>query len=128
MSNNEIKLMVDEVSIGMYITRLDKPWLDTPFMLQGFMVNDREDLELLKQHCKHCYVDRVRSKNFDPSKIDRLSRITTKHHIKQPPPNRPVIKKEIKLDKPSKDIISMFFAHSLSAPKVQLKAMEGVPI
>ena len=88
MSNNEIKLLANEVSIGMYVTKLDRPWLDTPFMLQGFMINDEEDLELLKKHCQHCFVDRVRSKNFDPSKIDRLARITTKHHIKSSKPDK----------------------------------------
>lgn len=84
MSNNEIKLSAHEVSIGMYVTKLDRPWLDTPFMLQGFMINDEQDLITLREHCEHCYVDRVRSKNFDPSQIDKFLRTGTNALTRRP--------------------------------------------
>jgi len=29
------KLLVDQLQVGMYISRLDRPWIETPFPLQG---------------------------------------------------------------------------------------------
>ncbi len=36
---------VSRLSLGMYITDLDRPWEGTPFMLQGFLMEDEADLE-----------------------------------------------------------------------------------
>ncbi len=30
------QISVNDLNIGMYVTELDRPWLDTPFMFQGF--------------------------------------------------------------------------------------------
>jgi hypothetical protein len=27
----------DKVELGMYISRLDRPWIETPFIFQGFV-------------------------------------------------------------------------------------------
>lgn len=45
-----------EIRIGMYVHRLDRPWVETPFMFQGFEVRDEEELEKLKQLTRHVYV------------------------------------------------------------------------
>ncbi|HEY9049971.1 MAG TPA: HD-GYP domain-containing protein [Gammaproteobacteria bacterium] len=42
---------------GMYVSGLDRPWLDTPFLLQGFTIKDDEDLETLRQYCEYVYID-----------------------------------------------------------------------
>ena len=36
---------VSRLSLGMYITDLDRPWEGTPFLLQGFLLDDEADLE-----------------------------------------------------------------------------------
>lgn len=56
---------VAELKVGMYITELDRPWLDTPFLLQGFLVESREDIDTLAQHCQFVYVDYGLSKVGD---------------------------------------------------------------
>ena len=60
----QTKVSVNELSIGMYVSKLDKPWLETPFKLQGFMIRDESEIEELKKHCKHVYVDS--KKGLDP--------------------------------------------------------------
>ena len=50
-----------DASIGMYVSRLDRPWLETPFVFQGFTVKDRTELELLQSYCHTVYVDIRRS-------------------------------------------------------------------
>ena len=42
---------------GMFVAELDRPWLDTPFSLQGFVVRDDDDIEFVSKHVDHVYVD-----------------------------------------------------------------------
>lgn len=48
---------VGELRFGMYVAELDRPWTDTPFMFQGFVLRSQEQLEALKKYCKLVYVD-----------------------------------------------------------------------
>lgn len=52
---------VEFLKLGIYVTDLDRPWLDTPFLLQGFLIENDEQIALLQQLCKIVYVDRRRS-------------------------------------------------------------------
>ena len=45
----------------MFIADLDRPWIDTPFLLQGFMLEDDEQLAQLRQYCQWVMVDPQRS-------------------------------------------------------------------
>ncbi len=56
-----IKVEANELRIGMYVAELDRPWLDTPFLLQGFLVEEEEQLALLRHYCAFVFVDRGRS-------------------------------------------------------------------
>ena len=38
---------VDQLQKGMYISKLDRPWIETPFPLQGFYVRDLKDIDSL---------------------------------------------------------------------------------
>jgi HD-GYP domain-containing protein (c-di-GMP phosphodiesterase class II) len=41
----------------MYVSRLDRPWLETPFLFQGFMIKSCEEIEELRRYCDHVYVE-----------------------------------------------------------------------
>lgn len=41
----------------MYVAELDRPWLETPFAVQGFFVRSREDVDYVAEHCAYVYVD-----------------------------------------------------------------------
>ena len=60
MGIKQIKLDVNEVTIGMFISGLDRPWTQTPFPLQGFYVRDLEEIRELKAHCRHVYIDVIK--------------------------------------------------------------------
>ncbi len=47
---------VDNLEIGMYVARLDRPWLETPFLFQGFYIRDNDEIQSIKSYCKHVYV------------------------------------------------------------------------
>lgn len=50
------KIPSDHVEIGMYVSSLDRPWVETPFMFQGFVVNNQDDIDELRRHTRHVYV------------------------------------------------------------------------
>lgn len=55
------KIEVGKLSLGMYVTELDRPWIGTPFLLQGFLLEDRADITALQSICSFVYVDRTKS-------------------------------------------------------------------
>jgi HD-GYP domain-containing protein (c-di-GMP phosphodiesterase class II) len=57
MNVDTIKMPVRELAIGMKVVKLDRPWLGTPFLLQGFRISSKEELRLLAQHCNHVYIE-----------------------------------------------------------------------
>ena len=59
MSNT--KIPSSDLKIGMFVSSLDRPWIDTPFMLQGFLIANNDDIQLLKKHCEFVQVDWKRS-------------------------------------------------------------------
>ena len=52
---------VGELRYGMYVAELDRPWTDTPFVFQGFVLETEEELETLKSVCKWVVVDEALS-------------------------------------------------------------------
>jgi HD-GYP domain-containing protein (c-di-GMP phosphodiesterase class II) len=46
---------------GMFVSRLDRPWTSTPFLMQGFLIRGDREIESLRQHCQFVYVDPVKS-------------------------------------------------------------------
>lgn len=55
-------LPVDALTEGMYVTEIDRPWLDTPFLMAGFLVRNAREIEALRQHTRFAQVDLNRSK------------------------------------------------------------------
>jgi HD-GYP domain-containing protein (c-di-GMP phosphodiesterase class II) len=57
----EKQFSVDELAVGMFVCALDRPWLDTPFLVQGFLIEDEATLEQLRQTCRQVTIDLSRS-------------------------------------------------------------------
>jgi len=56
-----LKIEVEDLAPGMYVTELDRAWLDTPFPTQGFPINGDKDLAELRSLCKFVYIDPERA-------------------------------------------------------------------
>jgi putative nucleotidyltransferase with HDIG domain len=41
----------------MYVSELDRPWLETPFLFQGFFIRSKNEIDELHEHCQFVYVD-----------------------------------------------------------------------
>ncbi|MDH3354487.1 MAG: HD-GYP domain-containing protein [Chromatiales bacterium] len=59
------KISVDELSLGMYVAELDKPWLGSPFLFQGFPITTPKELEQLRNYCESVYIDLEQGKDID---------------------------------------------------------------
>jgi putative nucleotidyltransferase with HDIG domain len=47
----ESQIDVSELAIGMHVIRLDRPWEDTDFLLQGFVIRDQSEIDALRAQC-----------------------------------------------------------------------------
>lgn len=54
-----VKKRVDvrDLRIGMYVAELDRSWLETPFLFQGFELRSADELTQIEEHCKYVYID-----------------------------------------------------------------------
>lgn len=66
MAANEVKTSIDGLEVGMFVTRLDKPWIDTPFSLQGLHIGSKDDIEILRRYSAFVYVDTEEGPTPDP--------------------------------------------------------------
>ncbi len=57
MTDNELKTSIDGLKVGMYVTRLERPWLETPFPLQGLQIRTEKDIEMLRRYSSYVYID-----------------------------------------------------------------------
>jgi HD-GYP domain-containing protein (c-di-GMP phosphodiesterase class II) len=73
MEIEERRIAIDELTLGMFVSRLDCPWTDTHFPLQGFNVETLSDVEQLRRYCRHVYID-VR-KSTPPGRRSALERL-----------------------------------------------------
>lgn len=51
------EISVDQLTFGVYISKLDRPWTETPFVFQGFVLKSDKQLDVLKKYCKHVFID-----------------------------------------------------------------------
>ena len=56
-STSSVEICVSELQLGMYVSKLDCDWLETPFLVQGFVVETLDDIDLLSHYCKRVWVD-----------------------------------------------------------------------
>ncbi len=50
-----------QLELGMFVVELDKPWIESDFLMQGFVLDDQADLDKMKATCDHVFIDRTRS-------------------------------------------------------------------
>lgn len=51
------KIGVQHLRLGMYVSELDRPWIESRFLFQGFEIRAQEELDELLRLCKYVYVE-----------------------------------------------------------------------
>ncbi len=67
------KITTDKLHIGMFVSRVDRPWSSTPFPIQGFHIESAEQLALVQNTCAWVEIDVQKSR--------RLNRLQADHEI-----------------------------------------------
>jgi hypothetical protein len=63
-NKTRVEISVNNLKIGMYVSDLDRPWLETPYFIQGILIQSPEDINELARHCTYVYVDWDKSESF----------------------------------------------------------------
>lgn len=50
-----------DLKIGMYVSELDRPWIQTPFLFQGFRITNSDEIKQISSLCDFVFVDTEKS-------------------------------------------------------------------
>lgn len=53
----KVKVFSEDLQIGMFVCELDKDWSESNFLLQGFSIENQQDIDAVMSQCKYVYVD-----------------------------------------------------------------------
>ena len=53
------KVFSSQLGLGMFVCELDRPWLDTPFLLEGLLLEEQEQIDIIVGLCEFVYVDKT---------------------------------------------------------------------
>jgi hypothetical protein len=95
----DIKIEVSKLDFGMFVTELDRPWTDTDFMYQGFLITTKYQLKKLRKNCSYVIVsverssselfpDVVRTALSAKQQDIQQNKLTTADKLKPGPANR----------------------------------------
>ena len=82
----KIKVFCEDLKLGMYISELDHPWIESPFLFQGFLLHDDEEIQQVQATCEYVYVDNEKTPFEVRAKLETIPT----------PPQKPVKKKKRK--------------------------------
>lgn len=51
------KVSTAYLKVGMYISKLDRPWVQTPYLIQGFFIKDKAAINELVEYCEYVYIN-----------------------------------------------------------------------
>ncbi|MGD8547585.1 MAG: HD-GYP domain-containing protein [Thiohalophilus sp.] len=87
----KVKLEVERLTEGMFVSDLDCDWADTSFLLEGVLITGGEELTELKRCCTHVYIDIERSHESVVPDLKTLARETAPATVTS---SRDVLEKE----------------------------------
>lgn len=79
------QIPVAGLKIGMYVCELDRPWLETPFILQGFTIRTLDDIDEIAKHCEWVIVEQDED-SWSPAEERSQLRPALRRGTAYPPP------------------------------------------
>ncbi len=88
--SNKIRVYTSDLQLGMYIAELDRPWTETPFVFQKFILREEDEIRILRENCEYVYVDRQRSRPDVAASLSSLRpvRAVKKRAVRTKPPEK----------------------------------------
>jgi putative nucleotidyltransferase with HDIG domain len=78
------KVEVSRLTIGMYVHKLDRPYLETPFLTHHFLIKNPKQIDQLQAYCRYVLIDTEKGADLKPDSAET------------PPPSQETPKKESK--------------------------------
>ena len=66
IKSREVRITVHGLTLGMYVSRLDRPWIETAFLMQGLKISSEDEVAMLQRICNHVWVDVMLGASPDP--------------------------------------------------------------
>ena len=57
MERKHKKIHTHDLKVGMFVSEMDRPWIETPFAIQGFYIYSEEDIDEVRKYSDHVYID-----------------------------------------------------------------------
>ncbi|AEF99173.1 HD-GYP domain-containing protein [Methylomonas methanica] len=90
-----VQIDVKDLKVGMFVSKLDRPWLETKFWFQGFELKNQADIDAVQQQCEFVFID-VTKQTKVPQYVARSTNYTPDFLEKvQPPAKRSSFRREI---------------------------------
>jgi len=88
------KVDASKLKVGMYISNFDRPWLETPFLLNKLLLKDNKQIEKVRKSCSYVYIDTDKGLDIQESetladadkKIEHEMHETIQEALKREPP------------------------------------------
>ena len=86
----ETRIDTADLEIGMHVIRLDRPWEETDFLMQGFIIRDLNEVHALRLQCDFVVIQGVAEKKREPrEKVSSRGRLAGFFKRKQKPVQPP---------------------------------------
>lgn len=120
---DKIEIGVDQLKTGLYVSELDRPWIETPFLFQGFKISDNDEINELQKHCRSVIVD-VEQSDIDLEEARRLLQAFRKSAPEEPEPE--AARKKVITDIPEPDFkkTGQYYVNTEELGKELVRAQE----
>jgi len=88
---------VNQLAVGMYVIELDKPWIGSPFLFQGFEIKTQQEIQQLTDYCDYVYIDTTKNRKRQAVKGNASDQNIIEANIDfgAPPPKLSQFEKEL---------------------------------
>jgi len=64
-TKRKITIPIAGLKIGMEVVELDRPWLETPFVLEGISIRSVDDIDEIAKYCEYVYIETTETQWLD---------------------------------------------------------------
>lgn len=118
MSRQIVELPVERLRLGVYVARLDRPWVETPFLFQGFEVSSDEEIAELRRLCKVVFVE-----------VTEADEATPKRRVGATAGGQPQAKEETQTTRITETHVSLDeLSENVSTRRLYVRSKDPVPL
>jgi putative nucleotidyltransferase with HDIG domain len=81
-NKNLIQIHVSQLKLGMFVSELDKSWLDTPFVVQGMPMTSQRDIDAIAEHAIYVWIDPLKQAANSLGKLKTIDSLASPSQLK----------------------------------------------